>query len=56
MKYPNIKPQQGEEQDVNQRRYPDDNIEIAGKSDQETSAVKERDAHQNARQVRPEKR
>lgn len=30
MKYPNIKPQPGEQQDISQRRYPADNIELAG--------------------------
>ena len=29
MRYPNIKPQQGEQTDINQRRYDDDTIEIA---------------------------
>lgn len=33
MRYPNIKPQKGEQKDVNQRRYPSDNIELAGPSD-----------------------
>ncbi|MES2788533.1 MAG: hypothetical protein V4719_02855 [Planctomycetota bacterium] len=30
MKYPHVKPPQGEQQDVNQRQYPADNIELAG--------------------------
>jgi len=30
MRYPNVKPPEGEQQDVNQRRYPADNIELAG--------------------------
>lgn len=30
MTYPNVKPPQGEQQDINQRRYPADNIELAG--------------------------
>lgn len=34
MKYPNVKPQQGEQKDINQRRYPSDTIELAGPQDQ----------------------
>ena len=30
MKYPHIKPPQGEQRDINQRQYPADNIELAG--------------------------
>ncbi len=35
MKYPNVKPQHGEQKDVNQRRYPSDNIELAGPQNKE---------------------
>ncbi len=35
MKYPNIKPKQGEQRDINQRRYPPDTIELAGPRDQQ---------------------
>lgn len=40
MKYPNIKPDQGEQPDINQRRYPEDNIEVAGNTDQQTEEAR----------------
>ena len=43
MKYPNIKPQQGEQADINQRRYDDDTIEIANEPGRMTPAQEQQD-------------
>ena len=43
MKYPNIKPQQGEQTDINQRRYDEDTIEIANEPGRMTPAQERQD-------------
>lgn len=51
MKYPNIKPQQGGQEDVNQRRYDDDTIEIDVGTNQMTRTQEGQDEYDDPTEI-----
>ena len=51
MKYPNIKRQQGEQEDVNQRRYDDDTIEIDVGTNQMTRTQEGQDEYDDPTEI-----